>query len=234
MREANTIGEIMPRGFYARHTTDVAVDLLGKILLHQTSKGAVAGEIVEVEAYLGEEDPACHASSGKTERTKYFWDDPGTVYIFINYGIHLCINAITRTPRGVGCVLIRALEPTLGIPLMEANRRTSDHLSLTNGPAKLTQALGITMDHNGSDFTRGDLLILTNNRNEERPRIAVTARIGINKAKEEPLRFCKGGSRFATSHTKPPSLFIGTARMVKKAFHNGKLTVRISDTDSPG
>lgn len=218
MKNTNIITEVLSREFYARHTTDVAVDLLGKILLHQTSRGAIAGEIVEVEAYLGEKDLACHAFSGKTERTKYFWENPGTVYIFINYGIHFCLNAITRTSQAVGCVLIRALEPTLGISLMEGNRKTNDYLSLTSGPAKLTQALGITLAHNGSDFTRGDLLILRNNRNKEPLRIMVTSRIGINKAKEELLRFCKSGSPFVTSQTKPPSFFTGTAEMVKKHF----------------
>ena len=227
MKNTN-FAETLSSDFYARPTISVAVDLLSNILVHQTSKGAVAGEIVEVEAYLGEKDPACHAFYGKTKRTKVFWENPGTVYVFVNYGIHFCLNAITRTSQAVGCVLIRALEPTVGIHVMEENRKTNGHLALTNGPAKLTQALGITLAHNGANFTQGSLRILGN---EEPPNIVVTSRVGITKAKEEPLRFYKDGCPFVTPQNKLPRFFAGTQEMVKNAFRDGTLRVSIADTN---
>lgn len=137
----DTSNKILQRSFYGRSTIEVAIDLLGKILSHKTPKGILTGKIVEVEAYIGEIDPACHAFSGRTQRTKFFWGMPGVAYIFVSYGIHYCLNAITEVPDIAGCVLIRDLEPIDGMEVMEENRST-DNLSLfTNGPGKLTQAL---------------------------------------------------------------------------------------------
>lgn len=215
--------KILQRPFYSRSTILVAIDLLGKILLHNTPEGILTGRIVEVEAYLGEIDPACHAFIGKTQRTKIFWGKPGITYIFLNYGKHYCLNVITEGLNIPGCVLIRALEPINGIEMMKKNRSTNDIFSLTNGPGKLTQALGISLKQNGVDFTNGDLQILDNENYIE---VLVTSRIGISKAKKEPLRFCTYENPFVSQQNRKVSTYYrGTSEMVKKAFYNKTLEV---------
>jgi len=218
--------KILQRPFYARPTILVAVDLLGKILFHNTPKGVVTGKIVEVEAYLGERDPACHAFNRKARRAKIFFGTPGIAYIFINYGIHSCLNAITEKPNIAGCVLIRALEPIGGIPMMKENRGVDDLLSITNGPGKLTQALGVSFNQNGVDLTQGDLLILDN---EDYFNIVVTSRIGISKAEKEPLRFAIHGNQFVSPQNRAITTFLkGSPEMVKNAFDNGTLKVTLN------
>lgn len=216
--------KILHRSFYRRSTILVAIDLLGKIVSHRTVKGILTGKIVEVEAYLGETDPACHASKGETRRTKIFWEKPGIAYVFVNYGIHHCLNAITEETKIAGCVLVRALEPIDGVQIMKENRGTDSLLPLTNGPGKLTQALGITLEQNGADLTQGDLLIIDNRNCCE---ILVTSRIGISKAKKEPLRFCIHKNRFVSPRDRRVlTFFKGSSETVKKAFHDR--TVRVT------
>lgn len=213
----NIDGKILPRAFYARPTISVALDLLGKSVYHSVPRGLIAGKIVEVEAYLGERDPACHAFYGKTNRTGIFWGDPGIAYIFISYGIHYCLNTITEESNTAGCVLIRALEPTAGTSLMEKNRGVADLYSLADGPGKLTQALGITVAQNGVDLTKGNFLILSEDCSDC-PDIVVTSRIGISKAEKEPLRFYIGGNRFVSRQNSAVEFFRDTATAIKEVF----------------
>jgi DNA-3-methyladenine glycosylase len=231
MININGNNKILPRAFYARPTILVAIDLLGKTLLHNIPKGKVAGKIVEAEAYLGEIDLACHAFYGKTQRSKIFWGNSGIAYVFINYGIHYCFNAITEEPNVAGCVLIRALEPIEGISIMKENRKTDDLLSLTNGPGKLTQALGITLKNNGVDLTQEDLLILDNGENDFD--IIVTSRIGISKAKNEPLRFYINNNPFVSYRNRMTKLFEGTSNIIKEAFSNGTISVSLNRKNLP-
>lgn len=229
MKDANRSHdiEILQRPFYGRSTVLVAIDLLGKVLSYKTPKGILTGKIVELEAYLGEADPACHAFSGKTQRTKVFWERPGIAYVFISYGIHCCLNAITEEPNIAGCVLIRALEPIAGVQVMQENRGIDDLVFLTNGPGKVTDALDITLNQNGSDLTQGDLVILDNNENCFD--IAVTSRVGISKAQEEPLRFYIWKNRFVSPQNSRVITFSkGRSEMVKKAFCDGttRLTLK--------
>jgi DNA-3-methyladenine glycosylase len=209
----------LPRRFYARPAIDVALGLLGSLLQHQTPQGEITGEIVEVEAYLGEQDPACHAYRGKTARTGVFWQKPGTAYVYLVYGLHHCLNVVTRWGDAVGCVLIRAVEPVTGIGLMTLNRQRSEILSLASGPGRLTQAFGISSAHNGVDLTRGRLLILAG---ETPPWVAVTPRVGITRAMEAPLRFYKENSPYV-SRTGLPVLFSGAPDEVKAAFRDRRL-----------
>ena len=170
------------RAFYARPTVDVARDLLGKILRH----GRASARIVEVEAYLGENDAAAHCASGLTRRTRVIFGRPGHAYVYLIYGMHYCLNIVAE-PEGVaGCVLIRAVEPLAGIELP------------ANGPGKLTRALGITLEHYGSDLTRGPLTIHPARRELE---IGISPRIGIRKAVDLPLRFIIRGNRFVSKST---------------------------------
>jgi DNA-3-methyladenine glycosylase len=161
----------LPESFYMRDTVTVARALLGKTLVH----GERAGRIVEVEAYLGAEDLAAHASRGLTPRTRVVFGPPGRAYVYLNYGIHECLNVVAE-PEGVpGCVLIRALSPLSGL---------SGRL---DGPGRLTKAMGIDRRFYGHPFWPAPLRILDAPPPAEP--VAVTPRIGITQCADWPLRF---------------------------------------------
>jgi DNA-3-methyladenine glycosylase len=151
------------QSFYARPTLTVAQDLIGKVLVHETSAGVAAGMIVEVEAYIGEDDPACHAAPGPTKRNAPLYGPPGHAYVYLNYGIHNLVNAVTEAEGSPAAVLIRALEPLDGLELMQRRRSRGhgpiDVAGLCRGPGNLSQALGITLQQNWSDLSRGPLWI---------------------------------------------------------------------------
>ena len=186
--------ELLSREFYARPTVEVARDLLGKVLVH----GATAGRIVETEAYLGADDQAAHASRGLTRRTRVLFGPPGHAYVYLVYGMYECLNLVTEPEGQPGCVLIRALEPLTGLPLMHARRpRARRPEELASGPGKLTLALGITRKHYGADLTRGPLTV-RRLRRDERWSVKTTPRIGIRHAAERPLRFLIAGNPYVS------------------------------------
>lgn len=196
-------GEIMilPPEFYARDTVTVTKDLLGCLLVHQGKGGTAAGWIVEDEAYL-KGDPAAHSYRGETKRNRVLFGPPGRVYTYLIYGLHTCVN-VAMGPVGTGeAILIRALEPAFGVDLMQKRRGKDDPLELASGPGKLTEALGITMDLNGTSLCTGPLQIwspdsLSDRRPEGWPgEIVQTTRIGITKAADRPLRFYLKESRY--------------------------------------
>jgi DNA-3-methyladenine glycosylase len=150
---------VLPRRFYRRPTLEVARDLLGLVLVHETLDGIASGRIVEAEAYIGEDDPACHAAPGPTPRNAPMYGEPGHAYVYFNYGMHHLVNVVTE-PRGVpAAVLIRALEPLDGVDLMTRRRgsgRSGRALALHDlckGPGNLTRALGIDLVLNRADLT---------------------------------------------------------------------------------
>jgi DNA-3-methyladenine glycosylase len=172
--------------------------LLGQVLVH----GNVSARIVETEAYLGLTDAASHAWRGRTPRTEVIFGPPGHAYVYLIYGIHDCLNVVAEPPGSPGCVLIRALEPLTGIALMRRRRRAGRAhdervQDLANGPGKLTQALGISLRHNGVDLTRGPITI-HQPAGPEPFDIAISPRIGITRNADWPLRFFIAGSAFVS------------------------------------
>jgi DNA-3-methyladenine glycosylase len=182
---------VLPREFYERPTLIVARELLGKMLVHRTAGGVTAGMIVETEAYIGEDDPACHAAPGPTVRNEPLYGPSGVAYVYLNYGIHYLVNAVTEAEGHPAAVLIRALEPIEGIRLMEKRRaadgraiRTHD---LCRGPGNLTRAMGITLSDNRLDLVTSRLSI--EDRGFVPERVSCGPRIGIRVAVERPWRF---------------------------------------------
>src|SRR5687768_8715791 len=152
----------LPREFYDRPTLIVASELLGKVLVHRTSAGVTAGMIVETEAYIGEDDPACHAAPGPTRRNAPLYGPAGLAYVYLNYGIHYLVNAVTEAEGHPAAVLIRALEPVDGISLMKRRRGVNGDVPeahLCRGPGNLTRAMGITLTHNLRDLVTSPLMI---------------------------------------------------------------------------
>jgi DNA-3-methyladenine glycosylase len=184
--------------FFARDTRIVARELLGAVLECRGPDGVVSGRIVETEAYLGEHDAACHAASGRTSRTDPLYGRPGTAYVYFIYGMHWCVNAVTRDEGMPSAVLIRALEPIDGVPLMRDRRqRARRDTDLTNGPAKLCEALGIDDRFNRASLRRSPLRVIAGDGVAD-SRVSVTPRIGIREAADWPLRFFVADSPFVS------------------------------------
>lgn len=174
----------MPREFYARDPREVAVELLNKVLV----AGGRRGRIVETEAYLARQDPAAHSYRGPTARNATMWGPPGHLYVYFVYGMHWCANASCGEGRAV---LLRALAPLAGIEEMRrARARGKGESDLTNGPARLTQAMGILGSNDGADLVTGDQgIVIVDDGTAPPSPPTVTTRIGITKARSEPLRF---------------------------------------------
>ena len=191
---------ILPRRFFARPTLAVARDLVGTVLVHETRAGRTAGIIVEVEAYIGEADPACHAAPGPTLRNAPLYGPPGIAYVYLNYGIHYLVNAVTEEEGSPAAILIRALEPIEGEPLMRRRRARAagrppdafETMALCRGPGNLTRALGISLGQNRFDLTAGPLRI--EDRGLGCRAIAWSPRIGIRVGVEPEWRCYAGGN----------------------------------------
>ncbi|HVO60532.1 MAG TPA: DNA-3-methyladenine glycosylase [Terriglobales bacterium] len=195
---------ILPREFYDRDPRDVSRELLGKVLVRREGKKILKGRIVEVEAYLGEGDPAAHAAAGRTARNDALFGPPGHAYVYFIYGNHWCFN-VSCLPDGIGGgVLFRALEPLEGIKDMAQARHVNiradrDLKFLTSGPGRLAEAFGITRERdNSKDLTsrRCDLFIADDGFVP--PRIVESPRIGITKAADLPLRYLIPGNLYVS------------------------------------
>lgn len=181
--------KVIQSDFFNRDTTIVAQELLGKLLIHEHEGIYRSGIIIETEAYMGN-DPACHAYRGKTERNASLFGPVGYAYVYFIYGNHFCFNTVARAPGVIsGGVLIRAIQPVDGIEFMKKARNMNDEKQLVNGPGKLTQALGITKQHNGYDLTQGKRLFLTDGIEIKKSDIKATPRIGISAGQDRLWRF---------------------------------------------
>jgi DNA-3-methyladenine glycosylase len=175
---------ILPRNFYERDTIKVARALLGKKLVRRFNGVDLSGMIVETEAYCGEADSACHAHRGKTPRNAVMFGHSGHAYVYFTYGMHYMLNLVTEEEGNPCAVLIRAVWPLDGIEEMAA-RRKKKGAELTNGPAKLCQALGIDKSLNGWDLTSGKELWVEDYKKIPAKSVITTPRIGIDYAREE-------------------------------------------------
>jgi DNA-3-methyladenine glycosylase len=183
---------ILDRKFFRRDTLQVARALLGKKLVRQINGLELSGMIMETEAYCGEADSACHAHRGKTLRNAVMFGEPGHAYVYFTYGMHYMLNLVTESEGNPCAVLVRAILPLAGIEEMESRRKRKGP-ELTNGPAKLCQALSIDKSLNGWDLTCGKALWLEDYKKIPPKSIITTPRIGIEYAKDEhrnaPWRF---------------------------------------------
>ncbi|MDV3244277.1 MAG: DNA-3-methyladenine glycosylase [Nitrososphaerales archaeon] len=184
------------RPFYQGDTLDVAKKLLGKVLVRVVRGKRFAGRIVEVEVYRGAGDPASHAYRGLTERNRVMFGEPGHAYVYFTMGMHWCLNVTTEAPGKAGAVLIRALEPTEGLEAMKRERGRRTVGELTNGPAKLTEAMSIDGRLNGEDLTTSERLFVESGK--KAGSVGTSSRIGINRGTEFEWRFFIKGNPFVS------------------------------------
>ncbi len=191
----------LPRSFYLQPTLKVAEQMLGKYFVRKLKKRTLTGKIVEVEAYLGEHDPASHAYRGRTLRNDVMFWKGGHLYVYFTYGMHFCANVVTEKEGIARAVLLRALEPLQGKDLMAGKRgfKLSEGtlVRISNGPAKLCQAFGIGRKQNGTDLT-GSEIFITEGENIPSEKISRTPRIGITNGRDKKWRFYIKGNRFVS------------------------------------
>ncbi len=188
----------LDRDFFDRSAHDVARDLLGCSL----RVSGIGGVIVETESYTAD-DPACHAHIGRTARTSVLFGPPGIAYVYLSYGIHSLLNFVAEPDGDAAAVLIRALRPVWGIDQMRARRGHADLRALCSGPGKLTQALGVSLEHNRRPIDRAPFELCGRSPQSAAPAIVEGVRIGITKGAELPWRFCAAGEP-DVSRPRPP------------------------------
>lgn len=189
--------DALPRSFYSQTTLTLAQVLLGKYLCRKWRGSYLVGRIVETEAYIGEDDPACHAAHGKTNRNAVMYGPPGFAYIYFIYGMYHCLNVVTGQEGFPAAILIRALEPILGVSRMMVSRKTRNVRNLTNGPGKLCQAFHLDRKQNGVDLCANELFI-ADGETIRRGQIESSERIGINVGMNHPWRFFVRDSSFVS------------------------------------
>jgi DNA-3-methyladenine glycosylase len=195
--------QVLPRAFYARSVLTVARELVGMVVVHETSEGIAAGRIVETEAYRGPEDLAAHTARGRrTRRNEAMWGPPGRAYMFRLYGMHWALNAVTGDEGEPHAVLIRAIEPLAPLALMCARRgMDAERRELANGPGKLCAALGLDARHYGADLCSGGPLFFARTIDGSRPRVGRSPRINVDYAgawAKRPWRFYERGNRWVS------------------------------------
>ncbi|MEO8423503.1 MAG: DNA-3-methyladenine glycosylase [Actinomycetota bacterium] len=198
MSDGHAIGRRLPRSFYARRSSEVAPDLLGRILVGRSGDGGrLAARIVETEAYEPD-DPASHAFRGRTARNSVMFGAPGHLYVYFTYGMHFCMNAVTgRMGEGMA-VLLRAAEPIDGLDEMRRRRGRSRDRDLCSGPAKLCQGFGIDRSLDGTDLVRGNDLWIAAGTPVSSSLVVVGPRVGIRVGLEHSWRFSVDGDPYVS------------------------------------
>ena len=187
-KRSQLILNTLPREFYLKNTVTVAKNLLGKKIVRKIGRQEISGIITETEAYRHKDDPASHAFRKITDRNKAMFGDVGMAYVYFTYGMYYCFNVVAKHPKiEAGAVLIRAIEPEKGIKIMQKNRNISNMKNLTNGPAKLTQAMKITKEQYGIDLTKHSKLFITEGIKPKK--ISASSRIGIKEATDKLWNF---------------------------------------------
>ncbi|MCR4405566.1 MAG: DNA-3-methyladenine glycosylase [Anaerolineae bacterium] len=192
---------VLPREFYTRDTLTVARELLGQRLVRLLAGERLSGRIVEVEAYIGETDRASHAACGRTARNAVMYGPPGHAYVYFIYGMHHCLNVVTESEGFPAAVLIRALEPVEGLTTMRRLRRGRPDHELTNGPARLCQALAIDRNFNGLDLCAGGPLFIEPDLPVDDEEVETGPRVGVRGdevALTLPWRFFVRGNPFVS------------------------------------
>jgi DNA-3-methyladenine glycosylase len=209
----------LPRAFFERDTVIVARALLGCVVVSDAPDGLTAGRIVETEAYRGADDPASHAAMYRTARVAVMGGVAGIAYIYRSYGVHAMLNVVAKPPGATGAVLIRALAPLVGIELMRERRGVERETLLCSGPGRLCQALGITLDLQGTDLVTSDRLWLASGP----PPAAVCAgtRIGITRAVEQPWRFWIDGDPNVSAHRRSARVQAEPAAVDRELISSG-------------
>ncbi len=207
----------LPRKFYNRPTIDVAIELIGCDLICNTDGIKSGGMIIEAEAYIGEDDPACHAFRGRTRRNEIMYGPPGYLYVYFTYGNHFMLNVVTGIKGYPSAVLLRAVEPRYGIETMAQRRDTTDLKNISSGPGKLAKALSITTTENGTDLCSSNIFIKgpSSGKNE----IWASPRIGIGRMGSEKLWrfFIKSHPHISSAprNIRSESFELSTARAMK-------------------
>ena len=192
---------VLTRKFFIRPVLVVAKDLLGKVLVKKDGNRVFAGRIIEVEAYDGKVDKASHSFNGKTKRNEVMFNEGGYFYVYFTYGAHFCCNVVTGKRNNGEAVLIRAVEPLLGINKMIENRfgralkSEKEIYNLTSGPGKVCKAFGFNKEHSGLDLTNSSVFIV-NQPKLKKNMIGVSKRIGITKSVSLPWRFFEIGNPY--------------------------------------
>lgn len=176
------------RGFYERPTLDVSRELLGKFIVYNSPDGRMSARIVEVEAYIDDNDPACHAARGLTKRNQIMFGQGGFSYIYFIYGMHNCLNFVTETKNKAAAVLLRAAEPDEGLDIMVQNSPGKKLTDFLRGPGRFCRAFGLTTQQSGLDLTKNKLY-LESRESDKKIKIARTTRIGINVGTDKLWRF---------------------------------------------
>lgn len=187
----------LPLHFYRQDTFKLVPKILGKILVRKIGRRLLAGRIVEVEAYVGN-DPASHAANGMTDRNRPMYEDGGIAYVYFTYGMHFCFNIVTERKGFPAALLVRALEPITGIEEMKKARKTDNLKNLTNGPAKLCQALRIDRALNGMRLDGGELFIADDGFRTREGDVGSSTRVGIKTGTEFEWRFYLKGNVFVS------------------------------------
>ena len=191
---------LVNRKYYLKDTLTVAKELLGCYITKEFTNYTLTGKIVETEAYLGNDDPACHAYRKVTNRNRPMFEEGGISYVYFIYGNYFCFNVVTERKETGSAVLIRAVEPIEGINKMRRNRKYPDgDVNLTNGPAKFCMAFNIGRHDNSLDLTEDRIRIYRSKR-KDNFRIAITPRIGIKEGAELPYRFFIKDNPYVTKH----------------------------------